>query len=178
MNPTLIAALSLLILASSAPSAPTLQAQSRSTKNRPRPVKVVPQRVEKRSQATSNSNECADANDTQPRSLAPEQERPGASFCFSAADLTCPGCKRGKEISAPQPCYPAIARAARVSGQVTVEIVIDESGEVVWARVVKGHPLLHLAALKAARQRTFEPYTCSGRALKVVELVVYDFKLS
>ena len=110
--------------------------------------------------------------------LSGRKIRPEASFCFSAADLICPDCKRGKEISAPRPSYPEVARAAKVSGQVMVEVVIDESGKVVWARVIKGHPLLRLAALRAACQRTFEPYTCSGRAVEVVEHLAYDFKLS
>ena len=33
----------------------------------------------------------------------------------------------GKAISLPEPAYPALAKAARVSGSVTVQVLIDET---------------------------------------------------
>jgi hypothetical protein len=61
------------------------------------------------------------------------------------------GLLNGKAISLPLPPYPPIARAAKASGSVTVQVTIDEEGNVIYARSVSGHPLLQAAAATAAR---------------------------
>jgi protein TonB len=61
----------------------------------------------------------------------------------------------GKAISKPQPPYPAIAKAARAAGTVTVQITVDEQGNVISATATSGHPLLRQAAAQAARQARF-----------------------
>ena len=80
-----------------------------------------------------------------------------------------------RAISRPQPPYPAIAKAARVSGPVEVEVVVNESGEVIWAEAVSGHPLLMQAAVAAARQWRFEPAKLSGQPVKVTGLITFNF---
>ena len=72
------------------------------------------------------------------------------------------GALNDKALSLPNPVYPAIARAAKASGTVTVEIVVDEQGNVAGARAVSGHPLLQEAAVKAARQAKFRPTLLQG----------------
>jgi len=76
----------------------------------------------------------------------------------------------------PKPEYPAIARAAKASGTVTVDVVVDEEGNVVGARAVSGHPLLQAAAVSAARQAKFEPTRLDGEPVKVRGTLSYDFK--
>ena len=62
------------------------------------------------------------------------------------------GALNDKAISKPQPAYPPIAKAARVSGVVSVRVEVDMlSGGVVSASVKSGHPLLQQAAVEAAR---------------------------
>ncbi|HLR06773.1 MAG TPA: TonB family protein, partial [Pyrinomonadaceae bacterium] len=85
------------------------------------------------------------------------------------------GVLNGKATDMPIPEYPAIARAAHASGAVTVEITIDESGAVVAAHAVSGHPLLQAAAVNAARQATFTPTRLSGEPVKVTGVLVYNF---
>ncbi|HVF86001.1 MAG TPA: TonB family protein, partial [Pyrinomonadaceae bacterium] len=46
------------------------------------------------------------------------------------------GVLNGKAISKPAPAYPPIAKAARASGTVTVQIVVDEGGKVISASAV------------------------------------------
>jgi protein TonB len=87
------------------------------------------------------------------------------------------GVLNGKAISKPQPPYPAIAKAARASGTVTVQIVVDESGRVVSASAVGGHPLLQQAAVQAARQARFSPTLLSGQPVKVSGVITYNFVL-
>jgi TonB family protein len=85
------------------------------------------------------------------------------------------GVMNGKAIMLPRPEYPASARAAKASGTVTVEITIDEEGNVVSARSVSGHPLLQSAAVTAARQARFSPTKFSGQPVKVNGVLVYNF---
>jgi TonB family protein len=85
------------------------------------------------------------------------------------------GVLNGKAISKPQPAYPPIAQAARASGTVTVQILVDEEGNVVSASAVSGHPLLQQAAVAAARQAKFSPTLLSGKPVKVSGIVTYDF---
>jgi periplasmic protein TonB len=87
------------------------------------------------------------------------------------------GVLNGKAISKPQPPYPAIAKAARASGTVTVQIVVDESGRVISASAVSGHPLLQQAAVAAARQARFSPTLLSGQPVKVSGVITYNFVL-
>jgi TonB family protein len=86
------------------------------------------------------------------------------------------GVLNGKAISLPRPPYPPIARAAHADGSVTVEITIDEDGNVVAARAVSGHPLLQAASVAAARNAKFTPTKLSGQAVKVQGVLVYTFK--
>ena len=87
------------------------------------------------------------------------------------------GVLNGKAISKPQPPYPPIAKAARASGPVTVQILVDESGRVVSATAVSGHPLLRAAAEGAARQARFTPTQLSGQPVKVSGVITYNFQL-
>ena len=85
------------------------------------------------------------------------------------------GVLNGKAITLPPPEYPAVAKAGKASGTVTVEITIDEYGNVIAARSVSGHPLLQSAAVTAARQARFTPTKVNGQAVKVNGILVYNF---
>lgn len=85
------------------------------------------------------------------------------------------GVLNGKAVSLPKPPYPAIARSAHASGTVTVQVTIDENGNVISARAVSGHPLLQAAAVSAARQAKFSPTKLSGQPVKVTGVITYNF---
>ena len=85
------------------------------------------------------------------------------------------GVLNGKATSLPKPPYPPAARAVRASGAVNVQVTISESGSVVSASAVSGHPLLRQAAEQAARQAKFAPTTLSGQAVSVTGVIVYNF---
>jgi protein TonB len=87
------------------------------------------------------------------------------------------GVMNGKAISKPSPAYPPIAKAARAAGTVTVQILVDESGRVVSASAVNGHPLLQQAAVAAARNARFSPTLLSGQPVKVSGVITYNFVL-
>jgi len=80
-------------------------------------------------------------------------------------------------INKVEPAFPPIAKAARASGAVKVEVTIDEAGKVVSARAVSGHPLLRDSAIAAARQWKFKPAMISGKTAKVVGVLTFNFAL-
>ncbi len=87
------------------------------------------------------------------------------------------GVLTGKAVSKPQPTYPPIAKSARAQGTVTVQILVDESGKVVSASAVSGHPLLRAAAVQAAYRARFSPTLLSGQPVKVSGTITYNFTL-
>lgn len=93
----------------------------------------------------------------------------------SSQTISCGVCN-SKAVVLPKPEYPASASTVRVSGSVTVHILIDEQGNVEKANVVSGHPLLRAASVKAALQARFEPFLLSNKPVKVSGTLVYNFK--
>jgi protein TonB len=87
------------------------------------------------------------------------------------------GVLNGKAISKPVPAYPPIARQARAQGTVTVQITVSESGSVLSANAVSGHPLLRAAAVQAAYRARFSPTLLSGQPVKVSGVITYNFTL-
>lgn len=85
------------------------------------------------------------------------------------------GVLNGKATSLPEPAYPPIARSAKASGTVVVQVVVDEKGNVISARAVSGHPLLQSAAVAAARAAKFSPTRLSGKPVKVSGVLRYEF---
>lgn len=85
------------------------------------------------------------------------------------------GVVNGKAKSLPVPIYPAAAKAINAFGNVDVQVLIDESGAVVSAKAVSGHPLLRDAAERAARGARFSPTTLSKQPVKVTGVIVYKF---
>lgn len=85
------------------------------------------------------------------------------------------GVLNGKAISLPVPEYPQAAREAGAAGLVTVEITIDEEGNVIEARAIDGDPLLRGASEAAARQAKFSPTKLQGQPVKVSGVITYNF---
>lgn len=80
-----------------------------------------------------------------------------------------------KATSLPKPVYPQEARRLKVSGKVTVRVVVDENGKVISAKATDGPLPLREAAEAAARQATFAPTTKDGITVKVAGTLTYDF---
>src|ERR1041385_6216671 len=100
-------------------------------------------------------------NETTPIALPPPPSPPGQipntaqpTNSTSRAPIS-GGVLNAKATHLPQPSYPPVARAAKASGTVTVQVTVDEQGNVISATPVSGHPLLRAAAVAAARQAKF-----------------------
>src|SRR5215203_2516567 len=85
------------------------------------------------------------------------------------------GVVNGKATNLVKPPYPAAARAVRAAGAVNVQVTIDESGNVISASAVSGHPLLRASAVQAARSSKFSATMLAGQAVKVTGVIVYSF---
>jgi TonB family protein len=76
-----------------------------------------------------------------------------------------------------KPVYPSDAQAAGVQGVVIIEALIDESGSVANARVLRSIPSLDQAALGAVSQWRFTPTSVNGRPAGLVMTVTVNFTL-
>jgi TonB family protein len=85
------------------------------------------------------------------------------------------GVVNGSATSLPRPEYPPAAKAVRASGTVSVQVTIDENGNVISATAASGHPLLQAAAVAAARQAKFRPTLLMGTPVKVMGIITYNF---
>lgn len=111
-----------------------------------------------------NQLKCLDLD----RGLTPEAPPP-VPKTVSGGELN------GKAISLPMPEIPPAAKAVRASGSVSVEVLIDESGSVVSASAVSGHPLLRSSAERAAKGARFPPTLLNGVPVKVTGIITYSF---
>lgn len=94
-----------------------------------------------------------------------------------APNVVAGGIINGKAISKPPALYPPAAKAARVSGMVTVQVELDESGRVAKAEAVSGPEMLREAAEDAAREAQFSPTRLSGEPVRVSGVITYHFVL-
>jgi TonB family protein len=106
------------------------------------------------------------------------------------------GILNGKAMSLPKPVYPEQAKADKLEGIVRIEVVIDESGEVISAEPASGlidvyrpggsgmpekepanaaDPMLIDAGLEAAKKAKFSPTLLNGIGVKVKGTLVYRF---
>jgi TonB family protein len=112
------------------------------------------------------------------RSLKREQEsRPAALSSQTTSKKDMPvigGALSGKELTVPEPEYPASARLQHVSGSVTVRVTVDKTGKVTAVKVLKGDERLRSAAIAAAQRASFSAEKLNGR--RAVGTVVYTFK--
>jgi TonB family protein len=115
----------------------------------------------------------SDVEEPPPPPAAPDE---GGS-ADSGARTVSGGVLNAKAVSKPQPPYPPVAKAARASGTVTVQVTVDETGGVVAAEAVSGHPLLRAAAVAAAKQAKFSPTLLAGKPVRVSGVLTYNFVL-
>src|SRR5665213_839724 len=82
-----------------------------------------------------------------------------------------------KIVAQPQPVYPALARQARIQGNVVLHAIIDKDGRVGQLEVVSGHPLLVQSALDAVKQWRYQPTQLNGDPVEVDTTITVSFVL-
>jgi TonB family protein len=103
-----------------------------------------------------------------------ENDEPEPSGIAKPVDV---GSLNGKAVSLPKPAYPAEAKRLKVSGPVTVRVVVDENGNVTSAKAIDGPAPLREPAEAAARNAKFAPTTENGITVKVTGTLTYNFEL-
>jgi TonB family protein len=76
----------------------------------------------------------------------------------------------------PTPQYPALARAAGISGKVVIQVIVDEAGQVISARIIGGPPVLTEAAMEAAYRARLLPVEKDGKPVKFRGHLNYQFQ--
>jgi TonB family protein len=75
------------------------------------------------------------------------------------------------------PEYPTIARQLKLSGKVEVEALIDLKGKVVKVEIVRGNPVLGIAAAAAMKKWTFTPFVVGGKTRRALTTITFNFML-
>ena len=73
------------------------------------------------------------------------------------------------------PIYPAIAKARRLSGTVTVQIVVGKDGKASNLQFISGPPVFRDAAFDAVKQWQFKPAKLNGQAIEQSEQIRMNF---
>lgn len=74
-----------------------------------------------------------------------------------------------------QPEYPKKAKKEKIGGAVSVQVKIDEQGNVLSAKLVSGNPVFADVCEEAAKNSKFTPTVLSGKPVKILGIVTYNF---
>lgn len=85
--------------------------------------------------------------------------------------------KQAKLLSKVDPVYPMLAKNQHISGNVTIDALIDASGRVTTMKIVSGPTLLHQAAIDALKQWKYQPASLDGKAVPMHLTVTLQFRL-
>jgi protein TonB len=80
-------------------------------------------------------------------------------------------------ITQTRPLYPALARQARIQGNVVLHAIIDKEGKVAQLEVISGHPLLVQSALDAVKQWRYKPTQLNGDPVEVDTTITVTFTM-
>ena len=87
----------------------------------------------------------------------------GAFLFHRQCDSQAPRCTRSH--------HSALARTARISGTVNLEIVVAKDGYVREIRLIAGHPLVVRAAIDAVKQWLYWPTLLNGEPVEAVTTI-------
>lgn len=76
-----------------------------------------------------------------------------------------------------EPEYPAVARQIRLTGEVELEIVVDQFGAVEKVNVMRGNTLLAAPSLQAIRRWKFKPFGSESEPSKASGPIKFSFQL-
>jgi TonB family protein len=85
--------------------------------------------------------------------------------------------KQARLTSKVDPVYPALAKNQHISGNVTIDALIDATGRVTTMKIVSGPTLLHQAAMDALKQWKYQPAMLDGKAVPMHLTVTLQFRL-
>ncbi len=75
------------------------------------------------------------------------------------------------------PQYPQMAKIAHIQGNVVLQCMIDQQGNVATVKAISGHPILIQAALDAVKQWKYKPFLINGQAVSIETTVTVTFHM-
>lgn len=75
------------------------------------------------------------------------------------------------------PVYPPQARTMRTTGMVTVQLTVNEAGDVDQVQKTSGPPMLQNAAKDAIKKWKFKPFVRDGQPVKAMGFVNFNFSM-
>lgn len=135
------------------------------------------ERVASRSKVVPSPSSSNGASEVRPSEKESPQTRldDSTSPPIEVDKLLDAGLLNDKALSLPGPAYLINWRKAATPVTVTVEVVIDETGRVIYARAAEGPQAFWRVAEDAARRAGFLPFQSERRPLKVRGLLRYSF---
>lgn len=86
------------------------------------------------------------------------------------------GVVAGNKLGGMTPQYPAIAKAARIQGTVSINIVVSTSGALIDSTLASGNAELGSAAIEALKTWRFRPFLSDGVPVEAVSTLTFEFK--
>jgi len=77
-----------------------------------------------------------------------------------------------------EPCYPALAKQLRRSGQVRIQALISTDGAVESLQLIDGDPLFVQCSMDAVRQWRYRPTSLNGTPVEVETVITVVFTLN
>ncbi len=114
----------------------------------------------------------AQSKEAETKSAAEPPKVPEPSIAPKSIEL---GSLVGLAVKMVTPVYPATARQMSINGQVMVQLMLDETGNVSSVRATTGPQILRAAGEDAARRSKFKPAMVGGQPVKATGFIVYNF---
>jgi TonB family protein len=86
------------------------------------------------------------------------------------------GVLNGKILDYTLPVYPQKAKDKNIQGQVEIQLLVNEDGEVIFANPLSGPEELWAESVKAAVTARFAPTTLKGQPVMITGRIIFEFK--
>lgn len=160
------------IPATNQPVAEKVAAEVKETKTNPAPTITAPVPPAKGQNNDAVATEAAASSPLKTEPAKVVETRPTPTVVKLEENVL-----RSAALDIPQPEYPQTALLSRASGEVEVQLLINEKGVVTNARAQSGNPLLAPAAEAAALKAKFSPAKLSADPTMAFGVITYQFSL-
>ncbi len=112
-----------------------------------------------------------------PPTVKEETKKPADTITAGSGDTIDVGSLVAYATKQSSPVYPPAAKSVRASGIVTVEVMVNEEGNVSEVQKTSGPVLLQDAAKTAIKKWKFKPFVKDGQPVKATGFVNFNFSL-
>lgn len=81
----------------------------------------------------------------------------------------------GRVVKKVAPAFPVAAKQLNVTGTQDVQITVDEQGNVIDAKVLKGNALFTQSTLAAVKEWKFTPLLKDGQPTKFTTIITFNY---